>query len=88
VYWADNGELVAITTESSFFILKYNKEPVNAFFATGAEPEAEGIEESFELLHEISERYHIEFLILRFYKGFVLQCGLGTASFIPMRTIA
>ncbi len=56
VYWADNGEMVAIAAESSFFILKYNKDPVNAFFATGGEPDAEGIEDSFELLHEISER--------------------------------
>ena len=56
IYWSDNGELVSITTDSSFYVLKFNKEIVNGYFATGAEPDSEGIEDSFELLHEISEK--------------------------------
>jgi len=56
VYWSDDGEQVSIAAESSFYILKFNKDLVDRFFASGVEPDAEGIEDSFEVLHEISER--------------------------------
>ena len=56
VYWSDNGESVAITTDSAFYILRFNKEVVTSTLSSGGEIEAEGIEESFELLHEIPER--------------------------------
>lgn len=56
VYWSDNSELVAITCESAFYILKYQKDVVTQFFNSGAEPDEEGIEDSFEILHEIPER--------------------------------
>ena len=55
--WAESGELVAISSDTSFYILKYNREMVDAYLASG-EPvdENEGIEDAFELLYEIGER--------------------------------
>eukprot|EP01116_Phalansterium_solitarium_P000084 TRINITY_DN10052_c0_g1_i1.p1 TRINITY_DN10052_c0_g1~~TRINITY_DN10052_c0_g1_i1.p1 ORF type:complete len:941 (-),score=430.58 TRINITY_DN10052_c0_g1_i1:500-3322(-) len=55
VFWSEDGELVAVTSENSFFVLKYNKDAVNAFLSTGGDQE-EGSEEAFTLLHEHSER--------------------------------
>lgn len=48
---------VAIASDTSFYILKYNREMVDAYLASG-EPvdENEGIEDAFELLYEIGER--------------------------------
>jgi hypothetical protein len=48
---------VAITCESSFYILKYSKETVNNFLASGGSSDEDGLEEAFEFLHEIPERY-------------------------------
>mmetsp|Transcript_39675 Transcript_39675/g.101404 ORF Transcript_39675/g.101404 Transcript_39675/m.101404 type:complete len:961 (+) Transcript_39675:176-3058(+) len=56
VHWSDSGELVALTTETSFFILKYNREVVEAFQESGAEVDEDGIDDAFELLSEINER--------------------------------
>jgi coatomer subunit beta' len=35
IYWSDNNELLAIACESSFYILKYNKQAVMNHFASG-----------------------------------------------------
>lgn len=35
IYWSDNNELLAIACESSFYILKFNKNAVANYFATG-----------------------------------------------------
>jgi len=57
MYWSDNGEMLCIACESAFYILKFNKQNVDEFFANGGVPdEEEGIEASFDMLHEISER--------------------------------
>mmetsp|Transcript_44204 Transcript_44204/g.71965 ORF Transcript_44204/g.71965 Transcript_44204/m.71965 type:complete len:940 (-) Transcript_44204:165-2984(-) len=56
VFWSDNGTLVTISCESSFYILKYNAELVERFLGTGAPIPDDGIENSFDLLHEVSDR--------------------------------
>lgn len=56
VYWSDNAELMTIACDSSFFILRYNKEAVSEFVSTGQEIPEDGIEEAFEVLHEVSEK--------------------------------
>jgi len=56
IYWSDNGELVTIACESAFYILKYNKEAVAKFLASGVVSDDDGFEESFDILHEIPER--------------------------------
>ena len=60
VYWSDSGDLVCLTTDSSFYVLKYNREAVAAYIAAGGgqNPDAEGdegVEDAFDLLHEIPE---------------------------------
>ncbi|XP_022653578.1 coatomer subunit beta'-like [Varroa jacobsoni] len=53
VHWSDNGNMVAICTEESFFVLKYNAEAV-----ANANPEAiteEGVEDAFDVLSEVNE---------------------------------
>ncbi|KAA8535000.1 hypothetical protein F0562_030003 [Nyssa sinensis] len=56
LYWADSGDLVAIASDSSFYILKYNRDIVSSYFDSGRPVDEQGVEDSFELLHEINER--------------------------------
>ncbi|CAL5053540.1 unnamed protein product [Urochloa decumbens] len=56
VYWADSGDLVTIASDSSFYILKYNRDLVSSHIDGGASVGEEGVEDAFELLHEINER--------------------------------
>ncbi|KAI3727219.1 hypothetical protein L1987_67030 [Smallanthus sonchifolius] len=56
LYWADSGDLVAIASDSSFYILKYNRDVVSAHLDSGRAVDEQGIEDSFELLYEVSER--------------------------------
>ena len=56
IRWSDSGELVAIVSESSFYILRMDNQAVDAFLASGEEAEDDGLEDAFELLNEVSER--------------------------------
>eukprot|EP01114_Cavostelium_apophysatum_P002894 TRINITY_DN1259_c0_g1_i4.p1 TRINITY_DN1259_c0_g1~~TRINITY_DN1259_c0_g1_i4.p1 ORF type:complete len:752 (-),score=191.69 TRINITY_DN1259_c0_g1_i4:1154-3091(-) len=56
IYWSENGELVCIACETTFYILKYSKDVANGFFASGADPGEEGIEDAFEMIQEVPER--------------------------------
>ena len=56
IKWSDSGELVAIMSETSFYILRLDSEAVNSFLASGEEAEDDGLEDAFELLNEVSER--------------------------------
>ena len=63
VFWNDSGELVAITAEDSFFVLRCNRDAYVAALAAAApgSPEAavladEGVEAAFELQHTIDEK--------------------------------
>ncbi|PWZ06357.1 Coatomer subunit beta'-1, partial [Zea mays] len=56
VYWADSGDLVAIASDTSFYILKYNRDIVASYLEGGKPVDEEGVEDAFELLHEINER--------------------------------
>mmetsp|Transcript_423 Transcript_423/g.771 ORF Transcript_423/g.771 Transcript_423/m.771 type:complete len:927 (-) Transcript_423:1657-4437(-) len=57
VYWSEDGALVAIASESSFFLLKFNRDAVDkALELFGGQLDPEGIEEAFELTHEIAEK--------------------------------
>ncbi len=53
--WNDAGEMVAILSESSFYVLRFDREAVDAAFESGAAIDEDGIEEAFELLNEVSE---------------------------------
>ena len=53
VKWSEAGELVAIISDASFYVLQYDRDAVEAAAGT-AQPE-DGIEEAFDLLHEVPE---------------------------------
>ncbi|KAK9060480.1 hypothetical protein SSX86_021184 [Deinandra increscens subsp. villosa] len=56
LYWADSGDLVAISSDSSFYVLKYNRDAVSAHLDSGRPVDEQGIEDSFEILYEVDER--------------------------------
>lgn len=51
VFWSDSAELVAITGEDLFFVLKCNKDAVENGTASGED----GIEDAFEVIAEVQE---------------------------------
>ncbi|CAH8358262.1 unnamed protein product [Eruca vesicaria subsp. sativa] len=56
LYWAESGDLVAISSDTSFYILKYNRDLVSSHFASGRSTDEEGVDDAFEVLHENDER--------------------------------
>eukprot|EP01097_Dermamoeba_algensis_P006113 TRINITY_DN3854_c0_g2_i2.p1 TRINITY_DN3854_c0_g2~~TRINITY_DN3854_c0_g2_i2.p1 ORF type:complete len:616 (+),score=125.58 TRINITY_DN3854_c0_g2_i2:65-1912(+) len=56
VYWSENGELVAIACDSSFYILKCNQELIKKYFDSEQALPEDGIEDAFEVLTEIGEK--------------------------------
>ena len=56
VFWSESGELVVLACESSFYILRLNRELVNKFIDGGVEVSEQGIDNSFELEQEIAEK--------------------------------
>eukprot|EP01025_Chloroclados_australasicus_P014962 TRINITY_DN17088_c0_g2_i2.p1 TRINITY_DN17088_c0_g2~~TRINITY_DN17088_c0_g2_i2.p1 ORF type:complete len:950 (-),score=124.80 TRINITY_DN17088_c0_g2_i2:478-2916(-) len=55
VYWSDNGDLLAIVSDQSFYLLKFDADAVSAAIQSGVEIDQDGIEDAFDLLNEISE---------------------------------
>ena len=55
IKWSGGGDLVAIIGESSFYVLRYEREAVEAAVEAGTEMDEDGIEEAFELQTETSE---------------------------------
>lgn len=51
VFWSENGDLVCIATEDSFFILKYSPEAVETAKASMSKEDIpeDGIEDAFEV---------------------------------------
>ncbi|GBG64185.1 hypothetical protein CBR_g40885 [Chara braunii] len=56
ILWADNEELLTIICDDSFFILKFHRDVVTAHLDSGKTVDEDGIEDAFELLHEVPER--------------------------------
>ncbi|CAF1533857.1 unnamed protein product, partial [Adineta ricciae] len=55
IYWSQNGELVCIATEESFYILRYSAEAVAAAASNKDLVSEDGIEDAFDALSEIAE---------------------------------
>lgn len=49
IYWSENGELVCISTDESFFILKYKQESVDQAAEDKELVTEDGIEEAFDV---------------------------------------
>lgn len=55
VTWSTSGDLVAITSEDSFYVLRFDRDAYLARVDAGESLGDEGVEEAFELVAEISE---------------------------------
>lgn len=55
VYWSENGELVSIATEDSFYVLKYDQDAVTKAHEAKEGVTEDGIEEAFDVLGEVQE---------------------------------
>ncbi|OQS01905.1 coatomer subunit beta' [Thraustotheca clavata] len=53
VYWSDAGDLVVLSSDTSYFVLRYNRDAVAASIH---QQNPDGVEGAFELLHEMSEK--------------------------------
>ena len=82
VYWSDTGDQVALVCDKQFYVLQYNRELVDAVLASGAVPDDDGIEDAFEVLHDVPEtvatalwvgdcKFFFSFLSLSFFSFFV-----------------
>ncbi|XP_042342346.1 coatomer subunit beta'-like isoform X2 [Plectropomus leopardus] len=55
IFWSDSGELVCLSTDESFFVLRFLQERVAAAQESKEEITDDGIEGAFEVLGEVSE---------------------------------
>ncbi|EGN94961.1 hypothetical protein SERLA73DRAFT_76979 [Serpula lacrymans var. lacrymans S7.3] len=55
IFWSGTGSLVAITSDDSFYVLRFDRDAYNAKLEEGAEVTDEGIEEAFEVVAEIPD---------------------------------
>jgi len=55
VYWSESGDMVCITTEESYFILKYSADAVSQAQETKEGISEDGIDDAFDVMGEIQE---------------------------------
>lgn len=53
VIWSDAGDMVALVTTSGFYILKYNREAVEAAFESNAPIDEDGVDDAFEVVNQV-----------------------------------
>ena len=56
VPWSGSGNLVAITTNDSYYILSFDRDAYTAALESGTEISDEGVEEAIELVTEVADR--------------------------------
>jgi len=56
IFWSTTGTLVAVVSEDSFYILKFDRDAYTAKLEEGVEITDEGVEEAFDVVAEISDR--------------------------------
>jgi len=56
VYWSESGEVVVLACDNSFYVLRYNRELVQKFMDQDVEIGEQGIDNSFDLEQEITEK--------------------------------
>lgn len=56
VFWSEGGDQLVIAGENGFYILRYDEESVLAALGTGQPLPEDGIEDAFEVLHEVPEK--------------------------------
>ncbi|KIM61439.1 hypothetical protein SCLCIDRAFT_121865 [Scleroderma citrinum Foug A] len=55
IFWSGTGSLVAIASEDSFYVLRFDRDAYTAKLDEGAETTDEGVEEAFDVIAEISD---------------------------------
>ncbi|VVT56082.1 uncharacterized protein SAPINGB_P004793 [Magnusiomyces paraingens] len=55
VFWSEAGDLVAITSEDTFYVLKYDRDLFLESLNNGTYEDDSGAEDSFDLIYDISE---------------------------------
>ncbi|KDQ63948.1 hypothetical protein JAAARDRAFT_27621 [Jaapia argillacea MUCL 33604] len=55
VFWSGTGTLVAIATEDSFYILRFDRDAYNAKLEEGGDIGDEGVEDAFDVVAEVPE---------------------------------
>eukprot|EP00168_Porphyra_purpurea_P014282 TRINITY_DN4077_c0_g1_i1.p1 TRINITY_DN4077_c0_g1~~TRINITY_DN4077_c0_g1_i1.p1 ORF type:complete len:964 (+),score=310.33 TRINITY_DN4077_c0_g1_i1:209-2893(+) len=59
VYWSDSAGLVAVASQEALFVLSYDRGAVDAALdASGGTLDADGVEDAFELLHQVPDTAH------------------------------
>lgn len=56
ILWSGSGDLVAVTTEDSFYVLRFDREAYAAHLDSGAEIDDEGVEDAFEVIVEVNDQ--------------------------------
>lgn len=56
MYWSENGELVTLACEDTFYVLRFSREAYVAALQAG-EADEDGVEAAFEVITDINERY-------------------------------
>ncbi|KAJ8083114.1 Coatomer subunit beta' [Marasmius tenuissimus] len=55
VYWSGSGTLVAIASDDSFYILRFDRDAYDVKLADGIEVTDEGVEEAFDVVADVQE---------------------------------
>ncbi|KAF9554871.1 coatomer protein [Agrocybe pediades] len=55
IFWSGTNSLVAIASDDSFYVLRFDRDAYNERIEEGAEITDEGVEEAFEVVAEISD---------------------------------
>jgi coatomer subunit beta' len=55
ITWSGSGNLVAITSTDSLYLLQFDREAYNEALSSGISTGDEGVEAAFDLVNEISE---------------------------------
>ena len=56
IFWSTTGTLVAVVSDDSYYILKFDRDAYNSKLEEGVEITDEGVEEAFDVVAEISDR--------------------------------
>ena len=64
IFWSGSGTLVVITSEDSYYVLKFDRDAYSRETEAGADLGDEGVEEAFDIVAEISEKYTTRFPLL------------------------
>jgi len=59
VFWSGTGSLVAIVSDDSFYILRFDRDAYNEKLEEGAEITDEGVEDAFDVVADVQDRYAV-----------------------------